>query len=201
MKLSSYTLTVSIAFWLCTALQTAKAIEVCPLPATRIIENPANISSVAGILNTQLFAYNSGAGPMPEIGSQANYNYRFCLLTDPTQAQTPVLRANPGDTINLRLMDQMTVQPGFPMPHVQGMSLCAGLNPLDMGNITTLNLHFHGLNIPPTCGNDDVIHTMLQAGINPEFTYSFKVPANDSPGMYFFIRIFMVQRNNICSVV
>jgi FtsP/CotA-like multicopper oxidase with cupredoxin domain len=47
------------------------------------------------------------------------------------------------------------------------------------------NIHFHGLNIPPICHQDDVIDTIIQSG-DPAFQYNIQVPSNDSPGMYWY---------------
>ena len=47
------------------------------------------------------------------------------------------------------------------------------------------NIHWHGLNITPICHQDDVINTIIQSG-DPAFLYSLQVPANDSPGMYWY---------------
>jgi FtsP/CotA-like multicopper oxidase with cupredoxin domain len=50
---------------------------------------------------------------------------------------------------------------------------------------SSTNMHFHGLNIAPTCHQDDVINTIIQSG-DPAFQYNIQVPANDAPGMYWY---------------
>ena len=47
------------------------------------------------------------------------------------------------------------------------------------------NIHFHGLNIPPVCHQDDVMNTMIEPG-DPPFEYRFKVPENEPPGLYWY---------------
>ena len=47
------------------------------------------------------------------------------------------------------------------------------------------NIHFHGLNIPPTCHQDDVINTIIQSG-DPAFQYNILIPPNDAPGLYWY---------------
>jgi len=47
------------------------------------------------------------------------------------------------------------------------------------------NLHFHGLNIPPSCHQDEVIHTSIQPG-GPAFEYRVKIPASQPPGLYWY---------------
>src|SRR5581483_7609810 len=47
------------------------------------------------------------------------------------------------------------------------------------------NLHFHGLNIPPICHQDDVLHTLIQPN-DGAFKYHFKIPADQPPGLYWY---------------
>ncbi len=49
---------------------------------------------------------------------------------------------------------------------------------------STTNLHFHGTNVAPTCGQDDVIHTMIQSG--DTFTYNVQIPSDEPPGLYWY---------------
>ena len=50
---------------------------------------------------------------------------------------------------------------------------------------STTNLHFHGLSVPPTCHQDDVLKTMVQPG-DPAFEYHFQVPADQPAGLYWY---------------
>jgi FtsP/CotA-like multicopper oxidase with cupredoxin domain len=59
------------------------------------------------------------------------------------------------------------------------MSPCDGM----MGTNVT-NIHFHGTNIAPTCGQDEVIHTLLQPG--QSFDYTVQIPSNEPPGLYWY---------------
>ncbi len=47
------------------------------------------------------------------------------------------------------------------------------------------NLHFHGLTIPPTCHEDDVMKTSVQPGDAP-FEYRFRIPQDEQPGLYWY---------------
>jgi FtsP/CotA-like multicopper oxidase with cupredoxin domain len=51
--------------------------------------------------------------------------------------------------------------------------------------INSTNVHFHGLNIPPVCHQDDVIDTLIQPG-SPGFTYNVTIPATEPPGLYWY---------------
>ena len=49
----------------------------------------------------------------------------------------------------------------------------------------TTNVHFHGLNVPPVCDQDDVINTLIQP-TDPPFQYSIQIPSNEPPGLYWY---------------
>jgi len=59
-------------------------------------------------------------------------------------------------------------------------------SPCDGGAMTASvsNLHFHGLNVSPTCHSDEVVNTLVQPG--QEFDYSVQIPANEPPGLYWY---------------
>jgi FtsP/CotA-like multicopper oxidase with cupredoxin domain len=61
------------------------------------------------------------------------------------------------------------------------------LDPCDRNamSLTSTNLHFHGLTIPPVCHQDDVLKTGIQPG-DPPFEYRFHIPANEPPGLYWY---------------
>jgi FtsP/CotA-like multicopper oxidase with cupredoxin domain len=100
--------------------------------------------------------------------------------------QSPTLRVQPGDEIVLRLKNELPppkagaagahlhAEPGIQDP-------CAG------GAVTasTTNLHFHGLNVPPVCHQDDVIRTVVQPG-DSVFEYRMKIPPTQPPGLYWY---------------
>ena len=50
---------------------------------------------------------------------------------------------------------------------------------------TSTNLHFHGLTVPATCHQDDVMHTMIETGSAP-YEYKFQIPADEPPGLYWY---------------
>ena len=51
--------------------------------------------------------------------------------------------------------------------------------------INSTNVHFHGMNVPPVCHQDDVINTLIQPG-TPGFQYNVQVPATQPPGLYWY---------------
>ena len=46
-------------------------------------------------------------------------------------------------------------------------------------------MHFHGLNVPPICHQDDVINTLIQPN-SPGFKYSIQIPTTEPPGLYWY---------------
>ena len=49
---------------------------------------------------------------------------------------------------------------------------------------SSTNLHFHGLDLPPTCHQDETLRTLIPpAG---SFEYRIKIPADELPGLYWY---------------
>ncbi|MGA9206560.1 MAG: multicopper oxidase domain-containing protein [Terriglobales bacterium] len=51
-------------------------------------------------------------------------------------------------------------------------------------SLAATNLHFHGLSVPPTCHQDDVMQTLVEPSTS--FDYRFKIPVNAAPGLYWY---------------
>ncbi len=51
--------------------------------------------------------------------------------------------------------------------------------------ISSTNVHFHGLNVPPKCHQDDVLNTLIQPG-TPAFKFNMQIPQNEPPGLYWY---------------
>jgi FtsP/CotA-like multicopper oxidase with cupredoxin domain len=47
------------------------------------------------------------------------------------------------------------------------------------------NVHFHGLNVPAICHQDEVVHTLVNPG-DPAFRYRLRIPPNEPPGLYWY---------------
>jgi len=69
------------------------------------------------------------------------------------------------------------------------MKMGGGTTPAPCANgamkATSTNLHFHGLTVPATCHQDDVMHTMIETGSAP-YEYKFQIPADEPPGLYWY---------------
>ena len=109
---------------------------------------------------------------------------RYCYVTD-TGMEAPTLRVNPGDQI-------IHFQNDLPAAANNMASMKMSLSPHDSsssacnGNMsaTATNIHFHGTNAAPVCGQDEVIHTLVQPG--QSFNYKVQIPANEPPGLYWY---------------
>jgi FtsP/CotA-like multicopper oxidase with cupredoxin domain len=145
---------------------------VCPRPAVGSeIAPPPDLFSVNGTLETSLNYYTS----VDDDGRTL-----FCFVTTDGKL-SPTLHVNPGDRITIHLTNMV---PGAPLGRSEKVSndttVCGNANMTD----TSVNIHFHGLNVRPTCHGDEVIHTLVNSG--ETFDYSFKVPADEPPGLYWY---------------
>jgi FtsP/CotA-like multicopper oxidase with cupredoxin domain len=165
-----------------TALQASPAeLDLCPRPAVGAkIGEPPDLRSRNGILELTLTAVNS---------RQPDGTTRFCY-TDQAGHESPTLRVLPGDEVILHLKNDLkNLQPANTVaPHIHAAGpdnsrkLCTATATM---SLVSTNLHFHGLTIPPTCSEDDVLRTSVQPGDAP-FEYRFRIPDDEPPGLYWY---------------
>jgi FtsP/CotA-like multicopper oxidase with cupredoxin domain len=144
------------------------------------VQEPADLRSKNGVLELTLTAANS---------SQADGSTRYCY-TDAQGRESPNLRVSPGDEVIIHLKNELkNLQPATDAaPHVHAAPQPDDANnPCSSGIMSPVstNLHFHGLTIPPTCHQDDVLKTSLQPGDAP-FEYRFRIPQDEPPGLYWY---------------
>src|ERR1700723_2079428 len=98
--------------------------------------------------------------------------------------EAPTLRVSPGDTLQLNLADviQDSEASKMKMHHAASGAVCG-----DGGTATvsSTNMHFHGMPVPPVCHQDDVINTLIQPG-SPAFNFNIPIPADTPPGLYWY---------------
>lgn len=155
-----------------------------PLPGAPIV-NPLDLYSQNGVLTVNLLLQNQvdGAGFM-------HYCYIYMYQGQPIEA--PTLRLNPGDTLVMNLTNniQAPYSPNKAKPAPMHRNMAHQGSPADdcSGNPmlpSSTNMHFHGLNVPPVCHQDDVLNTVIESG-DPAFQYSIQIPANEPPGLYWY---------------
>ncbi len=131
-----------------------------------------------------------------EIGPTGFTHYCYVYMNNGQPVEAPSLRVNPGDRLVVNLTNDISA---IGMAH---KSRHAKMQPMEMGDMkgakatgdpclggmvmdTSTNIHWHGMNIPPDCHQDEVIKTVIPNG-GTQFQYSFQVPANDPPGLYWY---------------
>lgn len=99
--------------------------------------------------------------------------------------EAPTLRVNPGDTLLLNITNDINSNSA---QSKSGMDMSMpGKNCADGGpaTINSTNVHFHGLNVSPNCGSDDVLTTLIQPN-TPGYQYTIKIPVDEPPGLYWY---------------
>lgn len=148
--------------------------DPCPRPkiGSEIVQ-PPDIYSQNGVLTVSLNYYTT----VDTWGHSL-----FCYAT-PDGLEAPTLHVNPGDIVNIDLTNK---EPGAPVPGSGVETVSGHSNQCGSADMlpTSANLHFHGLNVTPQCGGDQVIRTIVNPG--ETFHYHFKVPASEPPGMYWY---------------
>jgi FtsP/CotA-like multicopper oxidase with cupredoxin domain len=157
-----------------------KANEVCPAPAEgSAVPEPEDLRSQNGVLQVSLEfrAASTSRGKM-----------RYCYISG-NGGVAPNLRLHPGDTLILKLKNE--VSPSLPIPdakmqHAMHSQISVhdpcGRSPM---SAFATNLHFHGLAIPPVCHQDEVMKTAIQPS-DPVFEYRIQIPANQPSGLYWY---------------
>jgi FtsP/CotA-like multicopper oxidase with cupredoxin domain len=151
-------------------------------PAGSLLSDPAELRSSDGVLSLALTVRNY---------READGSIRYCYVTAAGE-QSPTLRMRPGDLLVLKLKNELAdlgAEPaagGVAPAHVHragrpGQDPCTSASM----SLTSTNLHFHGLTVPPICHEDEVLKTSIAAGA-PPFEYRFRIPAHEPPGLYWY---------------
>jgi FtsP/CotA-like multicopper oxidase with cupredoxin domain len=166
-----------INFFLTLALLLTPIAAIAQSPCPRFapgstVTNPPALFSQDGTLTVNL-AYNT------EQDAQGRTLYCF---TTPDGSEGPTLHINPGDHLIINVKNDL------PTP-TSASDMQMTTNALTVCGDTTMNdssvnIHYHGTNTPPTCHQDEVIHTLINAG--ETFTYDVAFPPDEPPGLYWY---------------
>lgn len=152
--------------------------EVCSrASAGSVLSSPQDLRSQNGVLDVHLSIHNS---------LDAQGLMRYCYVTD-GGVQSPTLRVHPGDWLVLHLKNEISLpisQPASLPGNTHAHSMPGGCAGGAMTGDST-NLHFHGLDIPPTCHQDDSLKTLIQPS-DPAFEYRVRIPQDQPPGLYWY---------------
>jgi FtsP/CotA-like multicopper oxidase with cupredoxin domain len=163
------------------ALCAALSAQVCPTRPTpgSTVQDPLAVYSQNGVLNAGI-----------TVGSFLNQYglIMYCLAYPQGNTEAPTLRVNPGDQLILGLNNQ--IQTFFSSASSQQHLHSAMAAPTHSdcnGEMTSssTNVHFHGMNVPPKCHQDETIFTLINPG-DPVFTYRVQIPKNEPPGLYWY---------------
>lgn len=151
------------------------AVSPCPRPAAgSAVEPPPELSSAGGVLNVD-FHYKTT--------TDADGRTLFCFVT-PDGIQSPTLRIDPGDSLNIALTNDVPLPPGAAPGLIGGAPAATVPCGATAMNSSSVNMHFHGTNVAPKCHGDEVIHTIVNSG--EKFVYRLKFPKNEPPGLYWY---------------
>jgi FtsP/CotA-like multicopper oxidase with cupredoxin domain len=146
--------------------------------AGSVIQNSPALYSSNGTLNVS-FSYQQTTDSVGRL--------LHCFMTD-TGLQEPTLHVNPGDTLNITVTNNTPMEPFgevYEAPNC-GDSIVQ-FTPPPNGILSTgssVNLHYHGTNVTPQCGGDNVTKTLINSGTT--FQYSFTFPMDEPPGLYWY---------------
>ena len=155
----------------------------CPRhPLESAVADPPAVFSNAGKLNVHLVYVT---------GTDDSGNTTFCFKTLDGR-ESPTLYLYPGDEVTLRVTNLVPPDaPGLPqmkMAPVMDMTPADDSAAKKCGASTmtnsSVNVHYHGTNVSPTCHSDEVIHTLVNSG--ETFEYRSKFPGDEPPGLYYY---------------
>jgi FtsP/CotA-like multicopper oxidase with cupredoxin domain len=142
-----------------------------------VVQDAQSVSSVNGALNAELTMKHS-------VDDAGYTHYCYNYATSKGDVESPTLRLNPGDRLLLDVKDRIETDDSagmMEMPATPGKVCGDG----GMMMLSSTNVHFHGLNVPPICHQDDVLTTLLQPG-KPAFQFNIQIPKNEPPGLYWY---------------
>ena len=169
---------VGVACWQPPLSAQERAGDACARPpAGSIVKEPPDLRSKNGVLEINLTAVDA---------AESDGSTRYCF-TDAEGRESPNLRVNPGDLVIIHLKNGMTYlnHADAEAPHKHSSQTAGNSCTAGGMSLVSTNLHFHGLTIPPTCHQDDVLKTSLQPG-DPPFEYRFRIPDDEPPGLYWY---------------
>ncbi len=156
----------------------ARAATVCPRFAEgSVLQEPQDLYSAHGQLETTL-----------KYQTRVDYagNTLYCFST-PSGAQSPTLHLNPGDQLVIHLINELPPGATMQMGTMPEMAMSSRV-PDNCGSsemtTSSVNLHFHGTNVPPVCHQDEVIKTAVDGG--GKFEYRVQIPRDEPPGLYWY---------------
>lgn len=104
----------------------------------------------------------------------------YCFTT-PDGTESPTLYVNPGDLLVVNVVNNLPAPAEASAMQMATNAKTCGASMMDASSV---NIHYHGTNVSPSCHADEVIHTLINAG--QSFTYAINFPASEPPGLYWY---------------
>lgn len=160
-------------------VSSAQQSQPCPrYSAGSTIVEPEDLYSSHGVLQVNLtyLTRTDSAG-----------NTLYCFVSS-DGAQGPTLHVWPGDQLIINFKNGLPPDHAATTAHsMAGMVVSSSASntcgAVVMDN-TSVNIHYHGTNTSPTCHQDEVIRTLINAG--ETFQYNVYFPFNEPPGLYWY---------------
>jgi FtsP/CotA-like multicopper oxidase with cupredoxin domain len=145
----------------------------CPrFSAGSTVKNPPALHSQGGSLTVNL-SYNTV--------TDTDGRTLYCFTT-PTGTESPTLHVHPGDHLIVNVKNNLPkAAPASEMQMSTNAAVVCGAATMDASSV---NIHYHGTNVSPTCHSDEVIHTLINSG--QTFTYNIAFPTDEPPGLYWY---------------
>jgi FtsP/CotA-like multicopper oxidase with cupredoxin domain len=166
------------------AVGTTAADSVCARYTTgSTVSDPPVLQSQNGVLEVTIGFYTV---------TDSQGLVRYCYVTN-NGLEAPTLVVNPGDNLIIHFTNELPAVAASSMSdNMAGMKMTlsndatTSTSPACNGSMGTnvTNIHFHGTNIAPVCGQDEVIHTLVQPG--ESFDYNVTIPTTEPPGLYWY---------------
>jgi FtsP/CotA-like multicopper oxidase with cupredoxin domain len=136
--------------------------------AGSVVQNPPALFSRSGFLAVN-FSYQTKTDP--------DGRTLFSFMT-PDGLENPTLHVRPGDHLIINMTNNTPASPvelTIPSPKACGDIVMTQ---------SSVNIHYHGTNTSPTCGQDEVVHTIVNSG--QTFHYDVEFPRDEPPGLYWY---------------
>jgi FtsP/CotA-like multicopper oxidase with cupredoxin domain len=167
----------AVLFLLVPALGLAAQPEPCRrFEPGAVLTSPPDLFSVRGKLETTL-TYNTRV--------DQSGNVLYCFVTADGH-ESPTLHAHPGDDLIIHLKNNLPPGAALTMANMPEMSMSPPAATCGTSAMTTnsVNIHYHGTNVPPSCHQDEVIKTAVDGG--KSFDYKLHFPNDEPPGLYWY---------------
>jgi FtsP/CotA-like multicopper oxidase with cupredoxin domain len=143
-----------------------------------VVHQPPALFSSNGVLSVR-FSYQQTTDSVGRL--------LHCFMT-PDGIQEPTLHVKPGDTLNIVVTNNTPAQPFgeiFNPPNCGDNTIQYTPPPAGIASVgSSMNIHYHGTNVTPQCGGDNVTKTLINSGST--FRYSFTFPTDEPPGLYWY---------------